>query len=803
MTRTKKTIIGIGIVAAAIVISLFVFLYSISHRGVPVYDGTVALKGLSQPVTVYRDNYAVPHIYAKTDADLYRAVGYVMAQDRLWQMDLLRRVTQGRLSEIFGKDLVEADVLFRSLRIRVNSELVMAELTPAEKESLEAFADGVNQFIDQAGSSLPVEFTILKYRPEKWEPISSLDLIGYMSWDLNSGWNEDLMLYQVREKAGKDLYREIVPENSGRAAIFPAIAADIIPEFIASARRIAAAGDRVAGLGLAVFGASNNWAVSGKRSATGKAILANDMHLGLNVPGIWMQMHQVVEGGLNVTGVVLPGQPLVISGHNSDIAWGLTNVGADNLDFYLEKVNASDPGKYLFRGRWLPFETRRELIRIKGGETVEKSVRYTVHGPVVADIKNTGGLVISMKWLGNVKSNELRAVTLLNRARNWNDFRTATSHFSAVGQNIAYADTKGNIGLQCSTGIPLRAGGKGDDILPGWTGDHEWTGKVPFEQLPSLYNPASGFVSSANNRTVTKSRYYISTWGFSTADRFDRINELIQSKNGITVDDFCAMQLDVTSPLSRLLKKDIPATLKGNPALTDREKAIVTMVETWDGALTADSAPGALCEAFYLAMIKNTFADELGPELFKDFIKPRSVSLHALGTIWKTDSRWFDMTGTKDVTEKFADVVLASFREAVRELDGKLGPDPLKWKWGKLHTLTLQHPLGKVKILDLAFGLNKGPYALGGSHHTIPQFAYKFAEPYAIVHGPSQRHVYDLSDWNRSKSVIPTGNCGVPAGRHYGDQSGIYASGRFHDDVVSPEEVKKSAVYTLTLRRAD
>ncbi len=799
MNRLKKILGVVGILIVLIVIGASIFLWRISHRGVPRYDGTLTLKGLTEEVTVYRDAYAVPHIYAKNEADLYRAVGYVMAQDRLWQMDLLRRVTQGRLSEIFGKDMIEADVLFRSLRIRLNSDMVMAELTAGEKAALEAFSDGINQYIEAKAGSLPIEFAILKYSPEKWEPISCLDLIGYMAWDLNSGWREDLMLHQLREKTGDAMYREIVPDSKDTTAIFPAVARGVEKEFSDAMRRIAASGERISNLGLAVFGASNNWAVTGKKSATGKAILANDMHLGLNAPGIWMQMRHVVEGKLDVTGVVLPGQPFVIVGHNRRIAWGMTNVGADNLDFFLEKANPANPDQYQFRGQWRSFEVRNELIKIKGGTTVEKKVRYTVHGPIVADIKDTKGLLISMKWLGNEKSNELRGVYLLNRAGNWSDFRNATRHFSAVGQNIAYADVDGNIGLQCSAGIPVRAKGNGDMLLPGWDGAHEWTGKIPFEQLPSVYNPPSGFVASANNRTVTRSRYYISRWGFSTPERMDRINELLRAKDGFTVKELGEIQLDVTSSLTRLLKTDVAASLKA-AALTEREKGIVDMLAQWDGALTAESAAGALAEAFYMAMIRNTFSDELGPDLFRDFISTRNVPLNALATIWKTESKWFNRADTTDKTEKFDDIVLMSFREAITLLDEKLGKNSERWQWGKLHSLTLRHPLGGVKVLDFIFGLNSGPYALGGSFHTIPQFAYKFTEPFAVVHGPSQRHVYDLADWDRSKSVIPTGTCGVPAGKHYCDQTGLYIAGAFRDDVVSEKAVRAAAVYTMVLK---
>ncbi len=796
--KTVKLIgIGAGALLAAAIIAGSVFLWKLSHRAVPDYNSSVTLKGLGADVTVYRDKFAIPHIYAKNERDLYMAVGYVMAQDRLWQMDLLRRVTQGRLSEIFGDKLIEADVLFRSLRIRDNSEKLLAELTPGERQALEAFAEGVNRYIESRNGSLPPEFAILKYRPEKWEIIHSLNLIGYMAWDLACGWKEKIMLHRIREKVGEDLFRQIEADAAGDTPVVPGYARDVDGRFRDAVRRIAAASRAVSDAGLQVFSASNNWAVSGRLSATGAPLLANDMHLGYGMPCLWMQMHQVAEGSLDVTGVALPGQPLIIVGHNDKIAWGMTNLTVDNVDFYLEKTAEGDPARYLFRGRAIPFETRTERISVKGGPAVERKIRFTVHGPMVTDIKDTGGLAVSMKWMGSLKSNEFLAVYLLNRAGDWNSFKAALRNFVAVSQNFAYADRKGNIGMYCAGGVPVRMKTPGMDVAPGWGGEYEWKGTVPFEEMPNSYNPPRGFVSSANNLPAAKYRHYINGWGFASPERIDRINELIGSKGKITAEDFMKMQVDVTSSLTRKVRDTLVAELGAEKTLSDREKSILAVMAKWDGALAPDSASGALCDVFFLKMIRNTFEDELGGELFRDFISPRSIPVNALRKIWGTGSAWFDRVETKGARETFRDIVLMSFRDAIAELDEKCGSGG--WAWGKLHRLRLEHPLGKVKALDIIFGLNSESYPVGGSFHTIPQFAYRFFEPYAVLHGPSQRHIYDLADWDRSLSAVPSGISGVPASVHYLDQAPLFMKGKYHEDVTSPGAVKERARYIMIL----
>ncbi len=564
-----------------------IFLNSVKTRAVPDYQAGVDLEGLSAPVTVFRDSMGIPHIYASNEEDLYRTVGYVMAQDRMWQMDLMRRITTGRLSEVLDPGLVEADQLFRALDFPKKSRMVIAQTDPAILRCVEAFTNGVNQYITQNQKKLPFEFTMLAYKPEPWEMEHSFNLIGYMAWDLSSGWNTDMSLYKIQQLVPDTLFRELLPDMTVHQI-------PVFPEFMVSnpglelQSAMSAAIGIIEKLGLQVFEASNNWAVSGKKSETGKPIMANDMHLGLMAPGIWYQMHQVIEGSLNVTGVALPGAPFIIAGHNEDIGWGMTNVTVDDLDFYLETINPADSNQYLLDGNWKDMVLVEEHIPVKGADEPALRInRFTHRGPVVSGFKGVQDKVMSASWQGTEFSNEVRSVYLLNRAANWEEFREALRTFNSVSQNVVYADRFGNIGLQTAAGVPIRHSG-GILVYPGDTSLYDWQGTVPFEELPSTYNPECGYVSSANNKTVDADYpYYIGSW-FSLPWRIGRIREMLEEKELLGTEDFKRMLRDQHSLFAR---KMTPVYLE---ALQDLEKGEYQMafdaLEAWDYDMKASSA---------------------------------------------------------------------------------------------------------------------------------------------------------------------------------------------------------------------
>ena len=793
MKTTKRIFFGLLILVALALVAGIVYVQFLKKAAVPDYNKDLVLSGLGAEVEILRDEHGIPHVYAQTDTDLYRAVGFAMAQDRLWQMDLLRRVTQGRLSEILGKDQLETDLMMRALRIQEKSEKVLKYSDPKIIAALEAFSDGVNQYIAQY--PLPPEFKILGYQPERWKPVHSVNLIGYMSWDLSQGWGKEYFLHRLRSEVSDAKIAEMIPDiDNYKTTVFSELGANKI----AVESTLLSATQQLKDMGIEVLNGSNNWAVSGEKSKTGMPLLANDMHLGLFAPGIWYQIHQVVDGGLDVTGLSVPGQPFVIAGHNARIAWGMTNVMLDDLDFYAEKLN-EDSTKYWFDGAWKDLDIHHETVKLKGGDSVLVDLKFTHRGPLVNRFKKEKETPLSIRWLGNEMSNEIRTVYLLNRAENWSDFREACSTFISVSQNIVYADVDGNIGLQCSAGIPIREG-SGIEIYPGDSSKYDWKGLVPFEELPYEFNPERGYVSSANNKTVASDYpYYVSHW-YATPSRIDRIREMLEAKDKLGVEDFKAMHADVKSKTAEQMTRIFLESLQKTTDYSESEKAALDLLARWHYTLLRESGAAAIFEVLYRKSMLNLVKDDLSPELFKDMKGQRTLLENLMiHVVQDKNSVWVDNRNTSE-KETFDDIVLQSFKETVAELTTELGPDVQQWQWGKLHTLTLRHPLGAVPALDKLLELNRGPFAVPGSYHTVCPYAYSFNNLYEGKHGASHRHIFDAADWDRSQTVIPTGTSGIPASPFYLDQTDLYLQNEYHDDPFSPKAVDSLAVFKMKLK---
>jgi penicillin amidase len=793
MKSFKRIITLILILIFVVLVVGVVFLNHLKTRAVPDYNRDVDLENLEFPVTVIRDSLGIPQIYASNEEDLYRTVGYVMAQDRLWQMDLMRRITQGRLSEVLDPSLVNADQLFRALDFPGKSKLVLANTSPEILTALEAFSDGVNQYIDQHQKKLPFEFAMLGYKPDPWEPIHTANLIGYMAWDLSSGWNTDMALFKLQQVVSDSLFMELLPDmDYQRIPVFP--------EFMSSRRdlelqsHVTDAIQIIEELGLQVFEASNNWAVSGEKSKTGMPILANDMHLGLMAPGVWYQMHQVVDGELHVTGVALPGAPFIIAGHNEDIAWGMTNVAVDDLDFYLETINPADSNQYLLDGEWTDMIIVEEEIQKKGeDEPTIRTNRFTHRGPVVSQFRGVTDKVISARWQGNEYSNELRSVFHLNRAANWSDFRDAVKTFNSVSQNIVYADRDGNIGLQTSAGVPIRREG-GILVYPGDTSLYDWLGQVPFEELPYTYNPECGYVSSANNKTVDENYpYYIGSW-FSLPYRIGRIREMLEEKEKLGTDDFTRMLRDQTSAFAKLMT---PVYLD---ALGDKMEGTYFQAQqilaSWDHQMAASSSAALIFEIFWLELNRALFHDELGDENYPLMIRNNIIAKNLINRIRITGSSgWCDNVLTKDKLESFQDNIKLAFKQTVDTLTSQYGSDPSLWQWGDLHEFALMHPMGNVDIVDKLFKVNRGPYSIGGASHTVCPYSYPLGHSFIANHGASERHIFHTADWDLSLSIIPTGASGVPASPHYLDQTSLYLENKYRKDLFSKVAVESNIKY--------
>ena len=788
----KKALLIILSILVIIVAGALIFLQNFKTKSLPDYNKNVQLNSLQSDVTIYRDKEGIPHIIAENEHDLYLAYGYTLAQDRLWQMDLIRRATQGRLSEIFGKDLVKTDLMLRSLQISQKSDRVYQSATPELKNALEAFADGINQYIKQNSNKLPIEFKILGYKPDEWTPQNSLNIVGYIAWDLVMAWGNEITLYKIQNKIDSSLFAQFIPNFSTDSTIYDVHAGSVLD----LKSDLTTVGEVIDNLGVTPFMASNNWAVSGKKTKSGMPILCNDMHLGYNIPGIWYQVNLVVKDKMNVTGVAIPGEPFVVAGHNDSIAWGMTNVMLDGTDFYVETLN-EDSTKYLLDGEWKNLNIVNEKIATKEGDTVILPLRYTHRGPIISEFKNVNKAV-SMHWIGYENSNEAYGVYLLNKAHNWKDFRKACSKFGAVSQNIIYADVQGNIGLQL-TGLVAKRKIPGYYLLPGDTSYYDWTGFVPFDSLPYVFNPDNGVIVSANNKSSNNVDYYITQYYFQDY-RYNRIHELLTACDTIDREYMAIVQSD---QVSKMAQKFLPAMIKELKKLNSKNpnySKIIDYLSSWDGNMSPNSVSALFFEQFNLLFIKNSITDELGNDLFNDVFETKILSNNILTNLWTNpENPLFDNVNTNDKTENIDDIVKLTFEQTIDTLSAKLGDNADNWQYGKLHNLTLSHPLSKVKILDKVFKLNRGPYAVGGSNHTVSPYSYVYTNPYEVVAGASERHIFDLSNWDNSVTVIPTGESGQPASPFYCNQSDLYIDNGYHPDLFSIENIKKNAEFTCIL----
>jgi penicillin G amidase len=770
-------------------------LKSDSRKGIDEYNGELPIDGLKDNVTVYRDQRGMPHLYASNKHDLYFATGFVTAQERLWQMDLIRRSGAGRLSEIFGRKFIETDRFFRCLGLAEKSKKVIENEDPEILRFLQDYTDGVNFYILSAGKKLPPEFRILKYEPDLWKMEDIAGIIGIVGWSLaNHNLDIELFLNKVLASLGHEAAAGLVPDNTGSENV-------VHPGFVTERRIIddassfAVTGKIMASLGLNGYSASNNWAVSGKKSETGKPLFSNDMHLTINSPGVWMQMHQVVTGELNVTGVLFAGEPFIVAGHNEKIAWGMTNMFVDAIDLYREKINPGNPYQYFFNGNWKDMTVRKERIKIRGGSTDTFNIMFTHRGPIISGLKDTGEESISMKWSGSDESNEIKGVALLNNASDWDDFISALGYFRTINQNFIYADTDGNIGMYSGGGIPVRKN-NGLFIREGTTDEYDWKGYLPANMQPFTYNPANGYVSSANNKVVNNDYpYYISSI-YCAPYRINRIRELLEQKDILNIDDF---KMIINDQHSDCAKHFIPYILnlkKRSSELTEKEFELLSLFSDWDYDMNKDLICPSVFEYFRLSFLNNILNDELG-ELYKEM--PALIADSYLHFLADAGNDMFVDNKMTEKEESFDDIVLQSFKDCVKKMEDNYGKDINGWAWGKIHTLTVIHPLGTSGILNFFYRFNSEKYPVGGGDHTVNMF--RSLDPgFEVDAGPSVKNIFNPADWDESYTVLPTGESGIPKSEFYLSQTTTFLEGGFYKDPFTADAVKKAAKYTLVLK---
>jgi len=793
MKILKITLVTIAVLLAVVLLAGVIAVPALRKSGLPELNGEKSLSALTAEVKVIRDERGVSHIYASNEHDLYFMTGYITAQERLWQMDMVRHATQGRLSELFKRDMFETDIFLRALGMQEKSRMVLEKEDPEILATLQAYADGVNAWITGCGKKLPPEFRILGYEPEPWTMVDITNIIGFIGWDLaSSNLSNEISNYKLGMKLGAEKAAELIADwNLVDEVVFPDFRLD--DKLTDKALKAVSSMEKLEELGIVTLSGSNNWAVSGSRSETGKPILSNDMHLGFNVPGFWLQVHQVIPGKLNVTGVLFPGEPFIIAGHNDRIAWGMTNLGVDDIDLFVETVDSTG-NNYLYNGEWLPFRDVEHTLKMTDDSSQTRVLRYTHHGPVISGMQNIDDVVLSMCWSGYDYSDEIKAVYLLNRAGNWDEFRTALSHFKSISQNFAYADVDGNIGLNTGGGVPVR---KGTGLLPrrGDTDEYEWKGYVPFELLPSSFNPEEGFISSANQRTVDSSYPFFISGEFSMPYRIMRIREMAGEKQVLGIEDFKRMITDNHSAYAKMLT---PVILKGAEALSDpgeTERKAIEELRVWNYAMDASLVAPTLFEFIRMEMAYQLLGDELD-ELYGAALG-RQHDFYLYRLMKEGPDGWVDNVNTPE-EESLETIIARSISAALDTLTARYGEYGEQWQWGRIHTITLEHPMGGVKILDRVLKLNSDTYGVGGSYHTVEPYAFR--DNFKAHHGASERHIFNTADWDKSLTVIPTGTSGIPGSPFYLSQTETYINNGFYSEPFSDAAVEAAKKYEMIFR---
>ena len=788
-----------GIIALVILIVLIVGGGYVWLRGsLPETDGRIAVAGLSGPVEIVRDRYNIPHIFARSAIDAQFGLGFVHAQDRLWQMEMNRRIGAARLSEVVGDSGLPIDRFLRTLGIYRVAERTFDNLDIETRAGLEAYAAGVNAFLETRGGPLPPEFVILRHSPEPWRPADSLAWVKMMAWDLSGNWAAELLRARMARRLTPAQIADLYPPYPADGQVALTEYAELLGDLRLDELHAALPAPPNANNG------SNNWVVSGERSATGKPLLANDPHLGLGVPSLWYFAH-LNAPGLDVIGATLPGVPTVVLGRNDSIAWGFTNTGPDTQDLFIERIDPADPAKYLTPDGSRAFETRREVIVVKGGEDEVLNVRETRHGPVISDILDSAKEVtaerevLAFAWTA-LRDDDLTAQAgrKLNQARNWSEFIGAMRDFHSPQQNIVYADVDGNIAFYAPARVPIRNVGnefRGMIPAPGWTGDNDWVGFIPFDDLPSALNPTAGAVATANNRIVPDDYPYFLTSEWAAPYRAERIGVLLNGREKHSIESFKEMQADTLSPLATAF---LPFLLQAE-AGGDEERAALDLVRQWDGTMDRNRPEPLIFSAWYRELTRLVYEDELG-NLFEDFWNIRPIFM---SNVLRTEGQWCNDIGTGP-QETCAQLISLALERTVASLADKYGDTAADWRWGDAHTAHSEHrPFTGQPIVGSLFDLD---LPSNGDAETLNAARYRISEsenPYRQFHGPSLRAIYDLDDPNRSLFIHSSGQSGNRLSGSYSDFSEMWRDVEYVPMTTDRKEVEAGAKGTLILEPAN
>ncbi|MBC7804338.1 MAG: penicillin acylase family protein [Candidatus Parcubacteria bacterium] len=758
------------LVAAVFAAGFYIFL----RQSLPQTKGEIRVAGLGASAEILRDRYGIPHIFAASLEDASFALGFVHAQDRLWQMEMSRRIAAGRVSEIVGAGGLETDRFLRTLGVRRSAAANLKNLDEETRKLLEAYAAGVNAFIS-SDPVLPPEFWLTGARPEPWQPIDSIAWIKMMAWDLGGNWRSELLRMRLAKSLPMARMHQLLPPYPGeQAPVIPDLK-ELYGTLEREAVQLAQFAHDNEGVG------SNNWVVSGARSESGKPLLANDPHLGLTAPPVWY-FAQLSVPGMNVIGATLPGVPGVILGRNERIAWGFTNTGPDVQDLYIEKLDAA--GGYLAPEGARAFEVVEETIRIKGAEPENLKVRISRHGPVISDVVRTAqeltprGHVIAFSWTALSEDDRtMQAALKMARSGDWPSFLSAARDFQSPQQNMVYADVEGNIGFVAAGRVPLRKAAndlKGLAPAPGWQSRFDWDGSIPFEQLPLSLNPASGAIVTANHRITPPGYAHLISSEWQPPYRADRIQALLDATPKHSARSFARIQADVLSPPMREL---LPKFLAARPRSEAARKAIEQLGK-WDGTMDAGRAEPLIAWAWWRELTRAIYADELGDAFQQNWLA-RAVFL---GNVLSGDAehaRWCDNVRTPAV-ETCEELLALSLESALADLTSRYGADPSRWRWGAAHAARHEHrPLSRQPLLARLFDISVpspgDAYTVNVGRHNLNDEA----QPFANRHAASLRAIYDLADPEKSLYIHSGGQSGNVLSEHYRAFSAAWARNEY------------------------
>ena len=825
--RTLLRLILATVVLAALVLA---GAYFYLQRSLPKEDGEIRLGGLEKPVEVLRDAYGIPHIRAASLDDAIYALGFVHAQDRLWQMEVNRRTAAGRLAELFGEGALETDRFLRTLGVRRSAEANFKRLDKETQALLETYAAGVNAFI-KTSPVMPIEFWLTGAKFEPWTPADSLGWIKMMAWDLGGNWRNELLRMRLSKTLPLARIHELLPPYPGEAPLeipdlrrlyqtlereaprlakederqprklgsgpnsLPAEELGSGPNF-STAEKLGPDPDFPAeGLG------SNNWVVSGARSATGKPLLANDPHLGLTAPAVWYFAH-IITPGFEAIGATLPGVPAIVLGRNSHFAWGFTNTGPDVQDLYLERLNGA--GNYMTPDGPTPFTIHDEVIKVKGGEEVRMQVRVTRHGPVISDASRVAqeaaprGHVVAMQWTA-LREDDLtmQAATKIAHAKDWPGFVAALRDYHSPQQNVVYADTQGNIGFVAAGRVPIRKPDndlKGLAPAPGWLAKYDWAGFIPYEELPRAHNPADGTLVTANHRIAPRNYPHYITSEWQPPYRANRISELLGALPRHSIGSFARIQGDMVSlPVKELLPRLAKVTPK-----SDAGRRALMLLSQWDGAMVDDRPEPLIVSAWWREFSRAIYADEMGDAFRGNWLTRARFLTNVLNDKDK-QARWCDNTRTKSV-ETCDDLLAATLDAALADLSKRYGEDMAAWRWGAAHYARHEHrPFGRVAWLAPVFDIT---VPTGGDAYTVNVGRNRLddpARPYANTHAASLRAIYDLSDLENSLYIHSAGQSGNILSPHYKSLTKAWAKLEYIPMVMDRKRIEAGGVRKLRL----